>query len=268
MTWDAFIHNNFLIKLAAAIVELLVGYFLGPFIKRQIMRFHNRKGVEEGVLTFTGSFANIFIRILAVIIALGQIGVDMSVAVGAFSALGLGISLALKDNMANVAGGLEILVTKPFKVGDYIECESLEGTVQAIEIMFTTLVTFDHQEVVIPNATLISSPVTNYSSLPSRRIVIAVPLSIQDDFENFRKQLQALMERESGVLNVPAPKTVVGDYTANGMGIQIKTVCYSLTDNYWDVLFDLKEKIEAIRKAESLNPPVDLIQVVGQGTDK
>ena len=262
MTWEQFLHNNFLIKLLAAIVELMVGYFLGPFIKKQILRLHNRKGVDEGVLTFTGSFANIFIRILAVIVALGQIGVDMSVAVGAFSALGLGISLALKDNMANVAGGLEILVTKPFKVGDYIACDSLEGTVQTVEIMFTTLVTFDNQEVVIPNATLIANPVTNYSALPTRRIVILVPLSIQDNYEAFRKDLLEVLQKESGVLADPAPKTIVGDYTPDGMGIQIKVLCYCQTDNYWDVLADLKDKIEQLRKANALNPPVDLVQVL------
>lgn len=263
--WNSFIHNSFLLKLIAAVIELLIGWVLGPFVKRQIMRLHNRnKKVDEGVLTFTGSFVNIFIRIIAIIIALAQIGVNMSVAVGAFSALGLGISLALKENMANVASGMQILVTKPFQVGDYISCDSMEGTVTAIELMFTTLQTFDNQQVVVPNAILISNPITNYSKYPTRRIVFAVPVSVQSSYEEFRQSLQTLMERHSGVMQDPKPKTVVGDYTPDGLGIQIKLVCYARLANYWDVLFDLKNEAEKIRQSEKLNPPVGLVEVLSR----
>ncbi len=265
INWDAIVHNSFLIKLLAAIVELFIGWTLGPFVKNQIMKLHNRnKKVDEGVLTFTGSFVNIFIRIIAMIIALAQIGVDMSVAVGAFSALGLGISLALKENMANVASGMQILVTKPFQVGDYIACNDKEGTVTAIELMFTTLQTYDNQLVVVPNAILISNPVTNYTKFPTRRILFAVPVSVQSDYDEFRTSLQTLMERQAGVLQDPKPKTVVGDYTPDGMGIQIKLVCYAQISNYWDVLFELKNEAEKLRQSQKLKPPVDLVEVVSR----
>lgn len=261
MTWDSLIHNNFLIKLLAACIEFGIGLFLGPFVKRLIMRLHNRKGVDEGVLTFTGSLANIFIRILALIIALGQIGVDMSVAVGAFSALGLGVSLALKDNMANVASGLQILITKPFKVGDYIECDSLEGTVSTIEIMFTTLETFDMQEVVIPNSQLIANPVTNYSANPIRRLVYKIPVSSTADAEIFRSQLVKIMDEEPMVLKDPKPKTVIGDYTDQGRGIEVGMVCYSTIEDFWDMKFSVQEKVQALRTGNVISAPADLVEV-------
>ncbi|MDE5757737.1 MAG: mechanosensitive ion channel family protein, partial [Allobaculum sp.] len=256
------LQNSYLVKVIAAVVEMVIGFFLGPFVKRQIMRLHNQKGVDEGVLTFTGSLANTAIRFTGFIIALGQLGVDMSVIVGAFSAVGLGVSLALKENMSNVASGMQILITKPFKVGDYIACDGLEGTVMAIEIMFTTLKTVDNQQAVIPNAILISQSVVNYSLYPTRRINIIVPISALDDYEGFRLKAKDIMDEQSGVLADPAPKTVVGTYTQDGRAIQIKLVCYAQNANYWDTYYALTNKIEVLRKEIALHPPVDLIQVV------
>ncbi len=256
------LQNSYLVKVIAAIIEVIISFFLGPFVKRQIMRLHNQKGVDEGVLTFTGSLANTAIRFIGFIIALGQLGVDMSVVVGAFSAVGLGVSLALKENMSNVASGMQILITKPFKVGDYIACDGLEGTVTAIEIMFTTLKTVDNQQVVIPNAILISQSVVNYSLYPTRRINIIVPISCLDDYEGFRLKAQDIMEAQSGVLADPVPKTVVGTYTPDGRAIQIKLVCYAQNGNYWDTYYALTNKIEVLRKEIALHPPIDLIQVV------
>lgn len=262
MNWSDLIHNNFFIKLLAAIVELLIGFSLGPVIKRAIMHLHNQRGVDEGVLTFTGSLANISIRMIAIIIALGQIGVDMSVAVGAFSAIGLGISLALKENMSNVASGMQILITRPFRVGDYIAVTDMEGTVTAIEIMFTTMKTFDNQQVVIPNTVLVSNPITNYSLYPSRRIVLNIPINFQDEYDTFRSQAQNLMETTPSILQDPKPKTVVAGYTADGKAVSIKLVCYTRLETYWDTLYKLQDEVEALRKKTALIPPASYIKVV------
>lgn len=260
------LQNSYLVKVLAAIIEVIIGFFLGPFVKRQIMRLHNQKGIDEGVLTFTGSMANTAIRFTGFIIALGQLGVDMSVIVGAFSAVGLGVSLALKENMSNVASGMQILITKPFKVGDYIACDGLEGTVTSIEVMFTTLKTVDQQQIVIPNTILISQSVTNYSLYPTRRIVLTIPIAIQDDYESFREQAKEIMDNQVGVLADPAPKTVVGAYSPDGRAIQIRLVCYAQTVNYWDTYYALTNKIEQLRKQVALHPPVDLIKVLPSNT--
>ena len=264
MSWDALIHNNFLMKLISAAVEIVIGFFLGPFVKRMIMRLHNRKGVDEGVLTFTGSIANVLIRILAVIIALGQIGADMSVVVGAFSALGLGISLALKDNMTNVASGMQILITKPFRVNDYISCGDYEGTVQSIEMMFTTLQTFDEQLVVIPNTYLISNAVTNYSVYPSRRLVYKIPVDCQCDAAEFRKAAQTIMEQSPLVLQDPKPKSVIGDYVDQGRGIEISLVCYSKVEDFWDMKFALQAQLQQLRENGVLQTPRNVVEVVSK----
>lgn len=242
-------------------MELVIGFSIAPLARKAILNLHTKRGVDQGVLTFSGSVVSIAIRFIAVIIALGQIGVDMTVVVGAFSAVGLGVSLALKENMSNVAGGMQILITKPFVVGDYIQIGTLEGTVKEIEIMFTTLQTFDNQQVVVPNSQLISNAITNYTKYASRRIIIEVPVSVSMDLESFREGMVQIMKAEPRVLTDPAPKTVVGDYTADGHGVFVKLACYTTNDDYWDVKFDLADRVHKLQNEMKMTPPVDLVEV-------
>lgn len=133
-----------LVRIGIFLIILLIGFLLGP-ATRNVIEKMARNAQDKGVYTFMGSMASNSIKLIAFIIALSSIGVDTTVLVGAFSALGVGLSLALKNNMANVAGGMQILLTRPFKVGDYISVagtqQMYEGTCTAIEIMYTSLVT-------------------------------------------------------------------------------------------------------------------------------
>lgn len=261
MDLQTLIHNNFLLKVLAAAIEIAVGFALGPWVRRMIMRLQHR-GIDPGVLTFSASLANIGIRLIAVIIALAQIGVNISVAVGAFSAIGLGISLALKENMANVAGGMQILITKPFVVGDYIQMGDQEGTVKEIELMFTTLQTFNNQEIVMPNALLASSVITNYTHYPVRRIVITVPVAPCENYDPFRGALMDIMESEQRVLRSEGYKTVVNGFTNQGMGMEINMICYAKNDDYWDARFALMEQVQKARSAMRLDPPKVFVQLM------
>lgn len=262
--WESLIKNSFLVDLLAAMAELAVGFFLGPFVKKQILKFQSAKGVrlDQGVLTFTGSAVSILIRIIAIVIALAQIGVNMTVVVGALSALGLGVSLALRENMANVASGIQILMTKPFQIGDYIQNEELEGTVKSIEIMFTTLETFDLQEVVIPNAQLISTPIINYSVYPKRRVAFIVPVSRTCDYEALRDDIQQMLENEPGVLADPKPMNVVADYSTNGKSLMIRIICYANQEEYWTVLANVRNRVEQIIQSHHDALPKESVKVL------
>lgn len=258
---DTLIKNEFFYKLLAAAAEIAVGFMLGPFIRRMILRIQG-KGVDKGVLTFLASFTNIAVRFLAIIIALSQIGVPVATMVGAVSAVGLGVTLALKESMANVAGGLQILITKPFRIGDYIAITgSSEGTVKEIEIMFTTLQTANMQQVVVPNSYIVSNTIINYSNYPSRRIVITVSANLNSDYASFREKAVEAMKANPKVLKDPAPTTVIPGFTADGNGVNINCVCYVPQELYWDVLFDLNDAIQQQRKAAGLVQPSELIEV-------
>lgn len=265
LDWNSFmdmlIKNEFFYKLLAAAAEIAVGFMLGPFVRRLILRIQG-KGVDQGVLTFLASFTNIAIRFLAIIIALSQIGVPVVTIVGAVSAVGLGVTLALKESMANVAGGLQILITKPFKIGDYIAVSgSNEGTVMEIEIMFTTLQTANMQQVVIPNSYIVSNTIINYSNYPSRRIVVTVSANLNSDYETFREKAVEAMKAHPKVLKNPAPTTVIPGFSADGNGVNINCVCYVPQEVYWEVLFDLNDAIQQQRKAAGLLQPAELVEV-------
>lgn len=255
--------TDFLFKVILALIELAIGMVLAPIVRRWILKM-KPYGVDSGVMTFTASAAYIGVTGIAIIIAMAQIGVKMDILTGIFSAIGLGVSLSLKESMANVAGGIQILMTKPFKVSDYIACGDQEGTVCEIEMMFTTLQTANMQLVVIPNATIVSTNLINYSHFPSRRLVISVPLCTGGRYENFRSEILAKLNSQPRIKKDPAPKTVIAGFLPAGNGITINLVCYTAITDYWDMLYWVNEQVQDLLISTPRNQPVDQVLLVSQ----
>jgi small conductance mechanosensitive channel len=227
-------------KVIIAGAEVIGGLIAGPLVKTVILRL-SRKVYDKGAMTFIGSFANIAIIVVMCIIAMDQLGMNMSAVVGAFSALGLGISLALKDNMANVAGGLQILLTRPFVVGDYVKVGKHEGTVREVELMYTTMITSDQQEVVVPNSKMISKIVTNYSKEPNRRIKIEIPVFKLSDLDHIEQQVKAIAQADTRVLKDPAP--IVAAKKIRHEFVDLELYCFCLYNDYESVRYDLTKQI-------------------------
>lgn len=207
--------NDWIAKLAPyvnrlwiPIVEVIAGIIIGPYVKKLILKM-SKKSLDKGAMTFLASCANVVIIASAFIIAAEQLGMKLNSIVSLISALGLGVSLALKGNMANVAGGLQILITKPFKVGDYIKINNHKGTVTTIELMFTTMRTDNGKEVVIPNNLLVTDMLTNYSRQPARRISIMFPVPVPADTRAIEKQALDIASRNEFLLKDPAPSITV-----------------------------------------------------------
>lgn len=184
---------HFLTTIWIPILEILVGVIVGPWVKRVIVRL-SRKSANKGLMTFIGSAANLTIIAIALILAAEGLGVKMNSVIALISALGLGVALALKGNMANVAGGIQILVTKPFNVNDYIKIGEHRGVVTAIELMFITIRTDNGKEIVIPNSTIVEDMIVNYSKYPALRLKVPFQMPVGMDYEQVRKQVLALME--------------------------------------------------------------------------
>lgn len=221
--------NAVLEKIVIALVEVLIGIIGGPLVKRLIIAL-SRKAWDKGAMTFLGSFANISIITMMFIIAADELGLNMRLIVGAFSAVGLGISLALKDNMANVACGLQILLTRPFKVGEYIRVGSHEGRVKSIELMYTVLTTDTNKEAIISNSKIISKTITNYSRLPYRRIKITFPVPCDTDLEKLKTDLIELTLSSPLALKDPAPFLDVKDI--DDKTVTVRFFCFALLPNF------------------------------------
>lgn len=250
MTW--------LIKLGISLLIAAFGFVLGPILKRWTMKL-SKNTTDKGALTFIGSCISTLTKVIAFVIALSQLGVDTNVIVGAFSAAGLGISLALKDNMANVAGGIQVLFTRPFIVGDYISIENKEGTVSRIEMMFTVLRTPSNQEIIVPNSTMVQDVIVNYSKEEYRRLLIQFPVSLDNDVQGIRKICMDALEHEKSVIKEKQYEVVIDNFSEKS--IIIGVYCWTKYEEYWDTLHRLNEEIQKKRLENDIKPSFESINL-------
>ena len=230
-------------KYGYSILIIAIGWILAPFIKKRIIKL-SKKATDKGILTFVASCVGILIKLISIVIALDTVGVEMSVIVGAFSAVGLGVSLALKDNMANVAAGMQILFTKPFTVGDYIQVDTSEGYVTRIEVMYIVLKTYAAQEIILPNSVVIQKFVTNYSRDQKRRIHVTIPIGLNADIEQIRDEFSNVLDKNSLILDSEEKKIVIEDFQVHSYTLGI--FCWCNLDDYWNALYQINESFQKI----------------------
>ena len=216
MSWDfAQIWSNFLNwladitpKLLLAVVIFVIGWWTVKLIILFVKKGLAKMGVEKSVITFLSSFCKYILRIFAFIIALTPFGFHISSLFAAVGAAGITLGLGLKESVANIASGVQIIVTKPFQVGHYIQLNNVEGTVTRIEIMYSTLMTLDRKEVVIPNSIATNNILTNYTALGVRRVDFNYTVSYGTDLNLVRTILLEVAKGHEQVLSSPEPVVV------------------------------------------------------------
>lgn len=229
-------------KLIIALIVLAVGWVISNTLSKIIMKIIKKFKIEQSVQSFIHSFLNISLKVLVVITFLAFLGIDISAIITAVGAAGVAVALALQNNLSNVASGLIILVTRPFKVGDYIQYEDMSGTVTDIQIMFTHLNTNDNKVVVIPNSNLTANKVVNYSTEDKRRVDLNISISYDNDFEKGKAIIRSVVEGCDMVYDDPAPIIRLGEHGANALIIHVRVWCSA--ENYWNVFYDLTEGIK------------------------
>ena len=247
-------------KLLAAAAIVVAGWLLSRLARKLFEKAMEKSNHEVGAISFLGSAASVIVKIVAVIMALSALGVNTAVLVGGLSAISLGISLALKDNMANVASGLQMLVTKPFHVGDYIATEDdVEGTVERIELMFTTLRTFDNKQVVIPNARLANAILTDYTAMDKRCLSLTFSVSYDDDLAYAKEVLHQTAAADKRVLADPAPLVAVNRHGDSGVELIVRLWCK--TDDYWPLYYALQENVKLAFDTHGIHIPCAQVEV-------
>ena len=216
-----------------AVVKLLLG------VTEKLL---NRSAMDERVRRYVLKGVKALLVLLAVLIVAGSLDVDVSSLIALVSVFGLAVSLAVQDVLGNVAGGLVILFSKPFQIGDYIETDQCAGTVVSIDLIHTKLDTYDGQRVMMPNSALSGSKITNFTQLGSRRIVHTVTASYDDPIPAVRAACLKAVQRTAGILPDPAPSVLVSAYGESA--IEYKVRCWSDTAHYWDAWADLLENIK------------------------
>lgn len=234
-------------------VLFVVGRFIVRMLNRVVSKMLQRRHVDAGVQTFLRSLVNIVLNILLVITVIGALGVNTTSFAALLASAGVAIGMALSGNLQNLAGGLIVLLFKPYRVDDFIEVQGVQGKVREIQIFHTILVTVDNKVVYIPNGSTSSAVIVNYSREATRRVEWTIGIDYGEDVERARTAITEVLEADSRVLKEPAPFVAVSTLADSSVNIVVRV--WVATENYWDVYHDTYRRIYETFNGKGINFP-------------
>lgn len=246
-------------RLIGAIVALIIGYIVIRSIKKLISRSRGFEKLDKTVQSFLKSFVTVVLYLLLLICVIGILGIPMASVVAVLASCGLAIGLALQGALSNFAGGLMILVFKPFRVDDYINAAGVEGSVQNISVFYTTLLTVDNKRITVPNGDLMNSVVTNFSTEDLRRVDLNFKITNDCDLALAKSVLLKASVETKGVLTEPAPFARMSAVDDDTFILTVRAWCASAS--YWDVYFDLLENCSNALGENGIDDPEERIAV-------
>jgi small conductance mechanosensitive channel len=240
-----------------------IGLWAVRFINRMVHRFFERKDYDLTLESFLQSFINISLKGILFVLVITQLGVKSSSLVAVVGAAGLAIGLALQGSLANFAGGVLILIFKPFKVGDWIEAQGVSGTVKDISIFTTKINTFGNQAAIIPNGNLSNHTIINYNIEETRRDKITVGISYDSNIKDAKDILLRICALHEGILKDPEPVVYVGNLADSAVELSLRF--WAKNEDFWDAHFHVMEtlKIEFDAAGIEIPFPQRVIHTVG-----
>ncbi len=229
------------LNIVIGLLILIVGLIVCKIIKVVITRIMRRTKKDEAVVHFVASLIDVILKIVVLVAALATMGINTASIITVLGTCGVAIGLALKDSLGNVAGGMMIIVNKPFKKGDYISASGAEGTVQTINLFNTVLLTVDNKEVVIPNGQLSNSNITNFSAMDKRRVDFEISVACNTDLVKAQNAILSVCGAHPKVHSNPDPFCRMNRVDSGAVVFSVKAWCD--TPEYWGVYFDLQEQI-------------------------
>jgi small conductance mechanosensitive channel len=228
--------------LLLAIIVLIVGLWIIKLVLKGTDKAMERSNIDISLRKFLRSLFGILLKALLLISVASMIGIATTSFVAIIGAAGLAVGLALQGGLANFAGGVIILIFKPFKVGDFLDAQGYMGTVHEITIFTTVLKTPDNKTVIIPNGALSNGSMVNFSTEPRRRVDMVFGIGYGDSIEKAKQVLVKLADSDSRVLKDPAPQIVVGELGDNSVNFNVRFWCNAA--DYWGIYFDTHEKVK------------------------
>lgn len=245
--------------LLGAIIIYIVGRFIIKQVGRLLARILEKRKLEISVQTFLRSLVSILLNLILAFAIVSRLGVETTSFAALLASAGVAIGMALSGNLSNFAGGLIILVFKPFKVGDYIEGQNSNGTVREIQIFHTILTTVDNKVIYVPNGALSSNAITNYSKQETRRAEWVFGVEYGEDFEKVKAVLQRIIDADPRILKDPAPMIALGALSASSVDIKVRA--WAKTADYWDVYFDMNKIVYDTFNKEGIGFPFPQLTV-------
>lgn len=229
-------------KIFVALLIFLIGQLVAKIIARVLGKVLRHTKLDKILVDFIQSLVNALLLVFVIVAALDQLGVNTNSVIAVLGAAGLAIGLALQGSLQNFAAGFMLLIFRPFKDGDFVDAAGTSGIVEKIGIFSTTLRTGDNKEVIIPNGSIYSGNIINYSKRATRRIDMIFSIGYGDDIRLARDVMTDIIKTEPRVLADPEPQIVVGELGASSVNFYVRP--WVKTEDYWEVRFALNEKIK------------------------
>ena len=239
--------------LLGAILIFIIGRFLISFLNRMLARILAKRRVDAGIQSFTKSLVNILLTVLLIVAIVNKLGVETTSFAALLASAGVAVGMALSGNLQNFAGGLIILLFRPYKVGDWIESQGESGTVREIQIFHTILTTADNKVVYIPNGALSSGTIVNYSREDTRRVEWVIGVEYGENFDKVEEVTRRLIADDKRILDTPAPYIALQTLDASSVNVVIRV--WVKSPDYWNVYFDMNRTIYATFNKEGIGFP-------------
>jgi len=240
-------------KLLLAILVLIIGLWIVNRIVRVMDKGMERAGTEPTLAKFLQSLVSIGLKALVLISVASMVGIETTSFIAILGAAGLAVGLALQGTLANFAGGVLILLFRPYKVGDYIDAQGVNGTVASIQIFNTVITTPDNKTIIVPNGSISNGIITNFSTEPTRRVDFVFGIGYGDDMKKAKDIIARLVAADERSLKDPEPQIVVSNLGESSVDITVRV--WVNAEDYWGLKFDLTEAVKAAFDAEGVSIP-------------
>lgn len=248
-----------IVRIAIACVIFYVGRWIVRRLTTVIHKIFVKRDVEASLATFLLSLVNISMTFILIIIVISFLGIDTTSFIAIFASAGLAVGMALSGTLQNFAGGVLVLLLKPYRVGDFIEAQGQTGTVKAITLFSTVLATPDNKNIILPNGGMSTGIINNYSKENIRRVDWIFGIAYGDDYDKAKATIASLLEADDRVMKDPAYFIALGALADSSVNITVRA--WVASEDYWGVFFDMNEKVYKTFPKEGLNIPFPQMDV-------
>ena len=247
-------------RILAALIIFIIGKFLINWANRLFATMLQKRKVDASIQSFLKSIVNITLLVMLFLAVIGKLGIELTSFAALLASVGVAVGMALSGNLSNFAGGVIILVFRPYKVGDYIEASTgASGTVTDIQIFHTVLTTPDNKVIFAPNGAMSSAVVTNYSRKETRRLDFTFGVEYGTDFELTKSIIQEIINKDSRILKDPAPFIELGALADSSVNITVRI--WVNASDYWAVNFDMNKNVYATFNEKGISFPFPQLTV-------
>lgn len=241
------------------ILIIIVGLIVCKIVKVVLRRVLVRAKRDEAIISFVVSLTDIILKIVVLISALATMGINTASIITVLGTCGVAIGLALKDSLGNLASGIIIIINKPFKKGDYVQVGGVEGTVEAINLFNTKLITADNKAIILPNSTAVNNPIVNHDGQETRRVDLTFSTPKGMELQTVKDIISSVVDADARTLKDPAYSIRMTSQTTDALVFKLMVWCAD--KNYWDVLLDLNEQIYTELNAKGIRQPAAQLEI-------